>query len=410
METEILSFLAWRLVILEFRCYRSLAAVEVELKNYDEAIKLYEQQLDILQKMPDIDNQLEEITSCYISIGKVYWLKSKYDQAIAYQHRALEHIQSYLTSPTQISAVYKNLANIFTNTKEFRIALEYFEKALSIDDECHPKNYLQIGQTYANMGMMYQSKQNYRKALDCFEKARENLLQMLPSTHVAVEKINKTICKIMSNSNGLTILPETDSRTEIEQLVNARPANSEDILTRNNIMVLWLDDHIGRDENCRALKAEFRQITTSLKMVDSVRSCRECLPYVKNRKLFCIIQGKYAKEIVPDIVQIVSSSIKPVVYIFCLHMISLVEWAQEQECILEGGMFDHEKNLFNKLRNDLNDYANQKSKESQDKWSAVITNFLIKFTRLSTDCYETNTIVSSQETVNDRRQDTSTVA
>ncbi|CAF1269374.1 unnamed protein product [Adineta ricciae] len=145
------------------RCYRSLAAVEVELKNYDEAIKLYEQQLDVLQKMSDIENQLEAITWCYISIGKVYWLKSNFDEAIAYQHRALEHIQSYLTSPTQISAVYKNLANIFTSTKEFQIALEYFEKALSIDDECHPKNYLQFGQTYANMGTLTESLRSLSK-------------------------------------------------------------------------------------------------------------------------------------------------------------------------------------------------------------------------------------------------------
>ncbi|CAF5139149.1 unnamed protein product, partial [Rotaria sp. Silwood1] len=110
-------------------------------------------------------------------------------------------------------------------------------------------------------------------------------------------------------------------------------------------MIIWLDEYIGRDENCRALKMEFHQLTNNLKMVDSVDSCRQCLPHVKNRKLFFIIQGKYAKEIVPDIVEIVSPSMKPVVYIFCLHMIYFIEWAQEQECIMEGGIFDHEKDL-----------------------------------------------------------------
>ncbi|UJR19315.1 hypothetical protein I4U23_022444 [Adineta vaga] len=397
------------------RCYRSLAAVEVELKNYDQAINLYNQQLHILQEIHDTNNQIEEILSCYVSMGKVYWLKSDYDQAIACQHRAIEYAQSYQVSPTRISAMYKNLANIFTNTKEFGIALEYFQKALNIDDKCHPKNYLQIGQTYANIGMMYQSKQNYRKALDYFEKARENLLKILPSTHIAIEKINKTIDKLMLNSDRSAIWSPTDVMTSIERLVNVQPVNSTDILTQNNIMVLWLDDHIGRDENCRALKEEFRQITNSLKMVDSVRSCRECLPYVKDRKLFCIIQGKYAKEIVPDIVQIVSSpssSMKPVVYIFCLHMSYLVEWAERQECIIEGGMFDHEKDLFNQLRNNLNDFIKQNSMKCENTLSQeMIVTFLAKFTQISTRCYKTrDMIVSSKETVNDRSQDTSTVA
>lgn len=188
--------------------------------------------------------------------------------------------------------------------------------------------------------------------------------------------------------------------------------NPSDILTQNNIMVLWLDDHIGRDENCQALKAEFRQITNSLKMFDSVRSCRECLPYVKDRKLFCIIQGKYAKEIVPDIVQIVSPSMKPLVYIFCLHMSYLVEWAQGQECIMEGGMFDHEKVLFNRLRKDLNDYVEQKSAEYENKLSTeIIAQFLTQFIQISKRCCQTrDTIVSSQDTSNNRSQGTSTVA
>jgi len=64
-------------------------------------------------------------------------------------------------------------------------------------------------------------------------------------------------------------------------------------------MILWLNDHIDRDENCRDLKMKFRRITNSF---------RECLPHVKDRKLFCAIHGKYAKEIVPDIVRIISPS------------------------------------------------------------------------------------------------------
>ena len=178
------------------RCYKSLSAVEVELKNYDKAINLYNKQLDILQTICDSTSKNEDILKCYILIGKVYWLKSDYDQAITYHHQAIEFAQSFKSSPIGVSDIYKNLANIYTSTKQFDLALEYFEKALQIDDKHLPKNDLQLGQTYANMGAMYLSKQNYKEALKHFEKARETFLKRIPSTHVTIEKIDKTIQKV----------------------------------------------------------------------------------------------------------------------------------------------------------------------------------------------------------------------
>lgn len=175
------------------RCYKSLAAIKVELKNYDEALEIYNKQLNELQKMCDSNSKNEDIISCYLSIGKVYWLKSEYDQAIAYHHRALAYAQSDKASPICVSSIYKNLANIFTNSKEFIVAMEYFRKALMIDDEQHPKNYLQLAQTYADIAALYQSKQNYHQALNYFAKARENLNQTLPPIHIAIRNINKTI-------------------------------------------------------------------------------------------------------------------------------------------------------------------------------------------------------------------------
>ncbi|CAF1121196.1 unnamed protein product [Rotaria sordida] len=76
--------------------------------------------------------------------------------------------------------------------------------------------------------------------------------------------------------NGLTNI--AGNQSHIESSEDIQPVNPFDILARSNIMVIWLDEHIGRDENCRALKMEFRQLTNNLKMVDSVNSCRQCLP------------------------------------------------------------------------------------------------------------------------------------
>ena len=139
--------------------------------------------------------------------------------------------------------------------------------------------------------------------------------------------------------------------------------NASHTFDEYNILILWLDDHIGQDDNCRALKMEFRSITNSFKMVESFESFRQCLPHVQNRKLFCIVQGKYAKDAVRYIDQIIPPQMEPVAYIFCLHIEYFVELVLEHECTCRGNAFNHEKDLLEKLANDLKKYVEKKSME-----------------------------------------------
>ncbi|CAF3686761.1 unnamed protein product [Adineta steineri] len=380
------------------RCYKSLGAVEVELKNYDEALDTYNTLLTILMKC-DSPTRKEDIMTCYVSIGKVYWLKGDYVQAIKYHHEALD-LGSLTSNPTVMSTIYKNLANIYTNTKEFNLSRENFEKALEIDRQRLRKDHLQFGQTYANMGKMYQAEGNYKEALAYFEKAREIWLKTLAPTHVYIEKIEKTIGKMKSKFVPAAAIPQP-----LEQ-----PMNPLDVLAKNNVMIIWLDEYIGRDENCRALKKEFRQITNSLKMVDSVESCRQCLQHVKDRKLFFIIQGKYAKQIVPEIVQIIPPDMKPIVYIFCFDMTYLMEWAQEQECIMEGGIFTHEADLLLRLTNHLNDYVKQKSVEYANYLQPeLISKFLAELKQMFEGCCKAKDALTSPDQNDNDANQTATI-
>ena len=128
-------------------------------------------------------------------------------------------------------------------------------------------------------------------------------------------------------------------------------------------MILWLDEHIGLDENCRALKDEFRRLTRSFKTMNTVESFRENLSNVKNRKLFCIIQGSLSENVVPEIEQMTAPSPEPVVYIFCGVIAKYAQWAQDFECILRGNIYDFDKDLLNDLTNQLNKYVAQKVTE-----------------------------------------------
>ncbi|CAF3387895.1 unnamed protein product [Rotaria sp. Silwood2] len=144
----------------------------------------------------------------------------------------------------------------------------------------------------------------------------------------------------------------------------------------SDIVLLWLDDHIGQDGTYPKLKQEFESNTTNIYFFHDIDRCRQFLSLVRQKKLFCIIQGKHAKTIVPHIIEYGISS---VVYIFCLHMSYLTEWASDIDCILAGGIFDHEQDLLAKLTKDLSDYANLKVNEYRvkraacDEWAQNLT-------------------------------------
>ncbi|CAF4597665.1 unnamed protein product, partial [Rotaria socialis] len=116
------------------RCYSSLGAVSTELKNYEEAINNYRKQLDLLIKLK-IPNKTEgDIAKCLMSIGMVYFLQQDYAQAISYQKQALDTLAIVTLTHDLTSKIYRNIANLYAKTKEFDSALEYFQKALALND------------------------------------------------------------------------------------------------------------------------------------------------------------------------------------------------------------------------------------------------------------------------------------
>ena len=126
-------------------------------------------------------------------------------------------------------------------------------------------------------------------------------------------------------------------------------------------MVIWLDFHIGLDENCKALKSDFRRLTNCFRVESTVEGCRSILPHVKDRKVFFIIQGCLAKSIVPDIERIIPEDAEPVVYIFCRDIAEHRDFGLEHPSIIDrGDICDHGKDLLGRLTNDLNEYAFKK--------------------------------------------------
>ncbi|CAF1179344.1 unnamed protein product [Adineta steineri] len=200
------------------RCYSSLGAVNAKLQNYEEALNNYHEQLDILLKLDMSEQKENNIAKCNMSIGKIYWLKEDYVRAIEYYKKTLLESSISIVSHDLISNIHKGLANLYTKTREFDLARMHFENALQRD--CHQlgKDHPKFGQTYANMGAMYYAKQDYQEAMNYFKQARETWLKSLPSSHVYIESMEKTICTVQSKL--VLSFSTTMSSNHIQELID----------------------------------------------------------------------------------------------------------------------------------------------------------------------------------------------
>jgi tetratricopeptide (TPR) repeat protein len=180
------------------RCYNSLGAVDAKLQNYEEALNSYNRQLDLLLQLETSEKKENDIAKCSMSIGKIYWLKQDYARAIECYKKVLASVPTITLAPDLTSNIHKDLANLYTKTRQFDLALVHFKEALDIDchqlGDDHPK----LGQTYSNMGVMYYSQQDFKNALNYFEQALTTWRKSLLSTHVYIESMEKTIRTVQS--------------------------------------------------------------------------------------------------------------------------------------------------------------------------------------------------------------------
>ncbi|CAF0837909.1 unnamed protein product [Adineta steineri] len=189
------------------RCFGSLGAVNAKLQNYNEALENYHKQLDILRNLKNSEQKENDIAKCNMSIGKICCFQQDYAQAIGYYKDALMILPT-ITLPSDITSdIHKDLANLYTKTEEFELALAHFEHALDLDHHILREDHPKFGQTYANMGVMYYAKQDYQQALSHFKQARETWLRSLPSTHIYIESMEKTIRTVQSKLDQVPVTP-----------------------------------------------------------------------------------------------------------------------------------------------------------------------------------------------------------
>lgn len=145
--------------------YSGLAGVYTDLKEYESALKYYQDSLDIFNQIKFISGQSVALSG----IGKIYQNWHQYDQALAHHFQALELSRIDESDPS-ISRAYADIGSCYEQLEDYDKALEYHFKSLQIRRQIQYRN--AIITNLLHIGRIYLKK-------DEFEKAESHLIQGL---------------------------------------------------------------------------------------------------------------------------------------------------------------------------------------------------------------------------------------
>ncbi|NQE04972.1 Photosystem I assembly protein Ycf3 [ANME-1 cluster archaeon GoMg1] len=120
----------------------------------------------LLGKTKGVDKEWESIATR--NIGIAYATKGELEKALEYFEKALE-LDEELGIKEGMAPDYGNIGNVYQNEGELEKALEYYEKALKLHKELGIKEGMTAD--YGNIGNVHGIKGELDKAMKCFETA-----------------------------------------------------------------------------------------------------------------------------------------------------------------------------------------------------------------------------------------------
>jgi signal transduction histidine kinase len=170
-------------------CNRSLGLYEESLKNYLEALKIYE-----------ITNDLKQQGVVNNNIGMVYSSLEMYEKAKTYQNKALS-VYKKLNYKKGLSEVYNNIAIALANQDSLQKSLLYFKYSLKIEEELKDKK--GIAESINNVGGVYHYLGKTDSALYYYKKSAE--IERLIQNFSGVAASYNNIAQLMLEEGKPTI-------------------------------------------------------------------------------------------------------------------------------------------------------------------------------------------------------------
>ncbi|MCK4732984.1 MAG: tetratricopeptide repeat protein, partial [Methanophagales archaeon] len=137
----------------------------------------------LLEKIRD----KEEKAKILGELGVIFYYSGELEKAIEYYEKALK-LEEELEIKEGIAAILGNIGIVYSTRGELDKALEYYEKALKLHEELGKKE--GIAAILGNIGVVYQTRGELDKALEYYEKALKLNEELEIKEGVAADFVN----------------------------------------------------------------------------------------------------------------------------------------------------------------------------------------------------------------------------
>ncbi|CAF3119171.1 unnamed protein product [Rotaria sp. Silwood2] len=159
--------------------WQQLGDLLMRMRNFDKAEEAYH---ILLQKMSKVDEKA--LPHLYNQLGRIKHRKKQYMEALEFYEKALEIQQkSFPSKHLDLASTYTNIGLVHSSMEEYTKALDFYRKALEIQEDLLPSDHQNLVTTYNNIGLVYKNMGEYSTALEFYQKTLEIQEKSLSSNH-----------------------------------------------------------------------------------------------------------------------------------------------------------------------------------------------------------------------------------
>jgi len=118
--------------------YQNLGACELQLANFEEAIKYYDLALKTFQEYEDIekiaDDDVDDMLELYQDIGEVYYFQNLREDCLKWYQKGVDLVEKRLekTGVAIPPSAYERLGRVLLEKSDYKKGLEYLDKAIQL--------------------------------------------------------------------------------------------------------------------------------------------------------------------------------------------------------------------------------------------------------------------------------------
>jgi len=203
-------------------CYLNIGSIFNYTEDYTRANEEYQKGLGYA-KLTDQKGLIDLFTN---NIGTVFLAQKEYDSALYYFDKSLEYRLTIKANQHAISGIYNNKALIYKHFKEYKLSLEFFEKALLLNEEIGNK----IGATSikSNIGLTLIEMGKYDKAkkllLEALKYSKNHKMgETTKETYLGLSEIYRSqhdYKNALSNYQSYVLYKDSINSVEVSNTLN----------------------------------------------------------------------------------------------------------------------------------------------------------------------------------------------